>query len=511
MHKIIIFFSTFLFASSNAEHTYVLHTLKHSPQSHSRNFNEHTTHHDFSYDPTSNNHNWNKSSSYKHFSNYTTHDFQQYFAHSYTENQILNQRCLYMFDEFVKFAQTYNGYKCTIQQLHAELKKLCWLQKAWNMKNDTYCPGLQKRIHYLYNQLNSIKKEAPTHKEPIIRDHSLETFCTQLSEYTTLQPTYHTHRALLAHAVDKRLDTYNHMTSADYALQYASKSYNLDNNIKQLLNKYGHDTAYFTQCCGNQLHHVIHQESLDLLHHIDHLSPHSILYDHQEALIDFTVAMVDYNHEGLTDKATQIADFCWTLLDYSQAVAEGAALGIQSTVTDILNNPIEATLSIVASKPLLAYQLSKVLYNVADISLTAITNLDHAKDKWGKYTQPLNAIIDQIYNKEVSLRDAVKNGTALIVGVTAQSRLIGGLGKFCNTIKQKSITFAQNSSLLNPHEYLTTPEGLLFKATANANKLKQSGQSTASNLKNNIENKVAKNKSIKRLIKQESLPTKGKL
>ena len=65
---------------------------------------------------------------------------------------------------------------------------------------------------------------------------------------------------------------------------------------------------------------------------------------------------------------------------------------------------------------------------------------------------------------------------------------------------------------MSPQEYLTTPEGLLFKATAQSNKLKQFGRiNTASNLKNIVDNKVSKNKSIKRLIKQESLPTKGKL
>ena len=128
------------------------------------------------------------------------------------------------------------------------------------------------------------------------------------------------------------------------------------------------------------------------------------------------MAMVDCNHKGLTDKATTIADFCWTLLDYGQAVAEGAAIGIQSAVTDILNNPIEATVSMVASKPLLAYQLSKVLYNVADIGFTAITNIDKAKNKWDKYTEPLNNIINAIYNKEITVRDAIKSGTAFGVG-----------------------------------------------------------------------------------------------
>ena len=434
MHKIFIFFSMLLCTSLDAKKDEIYATFS-LHQTDSRDIKQPTSHHDFSHDNPWNNPRTGSSYSHKHhFDRYAVHDFKQHFTeHGLTENQILNQRCLYMFDEFVKCAQTYSSYKCTIQQLHAELKKLNIIQKAWYIKNGTYCHGLQERIHYLYNQLHTLTNETHTPTEPVIRDISLETFCTQLPEYNALYDAYHAHFPSVSKTIENRLNTYKNMFSADYAIHYASKSYNLDSNIKQLLLKYEHDTTRFTQCCGNQLHHVIHQESLDLLNHIDHLSPNSVLYDHQEALVDFTVAMVDYNHEGLTDKATQIADFCWTLLDYSQAVAEGAALGIHSAVTDILNNPIEATLSIVASKPLLAYQLSKVLYNVADIGLTAITNLDQAKDKWGKYTEPLNTIIDQIYNKEISLRDAVKNGTALVVGVTAQSRLLGGLGKFCNT------------------------------------------------------------------------------
>lgn len=485
IHKIFIIFLIVLSTSLSAKDSHA--TIIHSWHQKDNTHYHHTSHADFSHDRSQNN--ISTSPSHKHhFKQCSAQDFKQYFtSHGYTENQILNQSCLYMFDEFVKYAQTYSGYKCTIQQLHAELKNLYWWQKAWYKVNGTYCYGLQKRIHYLYNQLNSFKHEQPIRNEPVLRDYSLEAFQTQLSEYKELQSAYRAHAPLLSHAIDTRLDAYNNLSGADNFLHYANKSYNLNNNIKQLLHKYNCDTAHFTQCFGNQLQHIIHQESLDLLNHIDHLSPTSVLYDHQEALIDFTVAMVDYNHEGLTDKATTIADFCWTLLDYGQAVAEGAALGIHSAVTDILNNPIEATVSMVASKPLLAYQLSKVLYNVADIGFTAITNIDQAKDKWDKYAAPLNGVIDKIYKKEISLRDAVKGGTAIVVGLTAQSKLLGGLGKFCNTIKQKSINFAQNSSLLNPQQYLATPEGLLLKATSHADKLKQSGQTTASSLKNNVE------------------------
>ena len=486
MHKIVIlcliFFSISLTAKDS--HVTIVHTFH---QADNKSGHHNRSHSDFSYDKSSNND--HVSSSHKHhFKQFNAHDFKQYCnEHGYTENQILNQRCLYMFDEFVKYAQTYSSYKATIQQLHAELKHLSFLQKICRYTfRGTYCRGLQERIHYLYTQLNTLKQEALPSHEPVWRDHSLETFQKQIPEYKELQSIYQEYTPSVSHAIDKRLDAYK-QTCGDYALQYASKSYNLNNNVKQLLLKYNHDTARFTQCSGNQLQHAVHQESLDLLNRIDHLSPTSVLYDHQEALVDFTVAIVDYNRAGLTDKATTVADFCWILLDYGQAVAEGAAIGIQSAVTDILNNPIEATVSMVASKPLLVYQLSKILYNVADIGFTAITSVDQAKDKWNKYAAPLNTVIDKIYNKEISLRDAVKGGTALVVGVTAQGKLLGGLGKFCNTIKQKTINFAQNSSLLNPQQYLTTPEGLLFKATANTNKLKQSGQVAALNLKNSVE------------------------
>ncbi len=492
------FFVTLLSIPITAKDSHA--TIVHSWHQTNYKNDRHTSHADFSHDPLRNN--INTSPSYKqHFKQYNAQDFQKHFSsHGYTESQILNQRCLYMFDEFVKYTQTYSGYKCTIQQLHAELKNLHWLQKIWYSIKGTYCSGLQERIHYLYNQLKNLKHEQPVCNEPVLRDHSLETFQTQTSEYKELQSIYQEYAPSLSAAINKRLDAYHNLSGADNFLHYTSTSYNLNNNVKQLLHKYNYDAVCFTQCSGNKLQHALHQESLDLLNRIDHLSPTSVLYDHQEALIDFTVAMVDCNHKGLTDKATTIADFCWTLLDYGQAVAEGAAIGIQSAVTDILNNPIEATVSMVASKPLLAYQLSKVLYNVADIGFTAITNIDKAKDKWNHYAEPLNSVIDRIYNKEISLRDAVKNGTAVGVSLMAQSRLLGGLGKFCNTIKQKSITFAKNSSLFNPQEYLTTPEGLLFKATTNANKLKRSGQATASGLKNSIE------KIIPEFIQQNRIP-----
>jgi len=424
------------------------------------------------------------------FEKYTPQDFQHHFARSgYTEREILHQRCLYMHDAFVKYAQTYSGYKSTIQRLHDELRNISIIQKAYYLARGKYCKGLQDRIAYLYKQLNAVKTIKPSSGQKM-GSSDPAVFAGQFAEYKALESTYDAYTPCLAKAISKR-------SAICHNIERINKSYNLNSNIKQLLSHYGHELTHFTHCSGNQLQQVIHQESLDILDRIDTLPHDSVLYDHQEALVDFAVAMVDYNHAGLTDKAMTIGDLCWTLLDYGQAIAEGAALGIYSAAHDILTNPIEATVCLVAGKQVLAYQLCKVLYNVADIGATAISDCDRAKEKWDKYAEPLNNIIDAINKKEITVRDAIKGGTAFVVGYKAQGKLLRGLGKLCNTIKHNSINFVKNNSLLNPQEYLTTPEGLLFKATAKSNKIKLSGQTNdGSNLKNIIDNKVLKTEAL---------------
>jgi len=424
-----------------------------------------------------------------HFNNYTIHDFRNHFvSRGCTESEILNQPCLYMFDEFVKYAQTYPGYKNKIREMYAELKKLtCW-QKVYYAVKGSYCRKLQKRIQGLYVSLDAIKEELPIKGYYNVADIAENAFHPTISEhfaeYEKLESVHQSYMSNLAKAINARSIIYKNGLDGNSCLQKINKSYNIASNIKQLLSYTGYDINAFTQCYGNQLQQAIHQESLDILNHVDNLRANSILYDHQEALIDLTVSMVEYNHADMPDKAMQVADLCWTLLDYGQAIAEGAALGLYSAAHDILTNPIEATISIVAGKQVLAFQLCKVLYNVADIGATAITNFDAAQEKWNKYAEPLNNIIDAINKKEIAVRDAIKGGTAFVVGYKAQGKLLGGLGKLCNTIKHKSINFVKNNQLLNPQEYLITPEGLLFKATVQS---KKAPVNSVGNLKSTVE------------------------
>lgn len=99
-------------------------------QAHNKDFTHDKSHSDFSHNDIRSDFSGHRLSSRGNdFKTYMAQDFKNHFAKDgYTETEILNQRCLYMHDEFVKSAQTYSGYKSTIQRLYAELKNLNLIQ-----------------------------------------------------------------------------------------------------------------------------------------------------------------------------------------------------------------------------------------------------------------------------------------------------------------------------------------------------------------------------------------------
>jgi hypothetical protein len=401
---------------------------------------------------------------------YTAEQLRNYFKYcGYSEQEILDQHVLYLSNEFVKLVKTYPGYNQTIECLHQKFKDFGILQKAFHTLSRTYSSGLKNRIHQLYNEIHSKKINPQTqHFNPRLLSTSLQKNTisdSEINEYMELESVYKQFIPSMARAVEKRCQAYNEIKNG--AEPHTIASYTIHHSVKKLLRSNNYNVDQFVQCRGNQLQQIIHQESLAILEQISILPTYSIIYPHQSALVDCAASLCDYNNEGLLDKATCIADLCWTLLDYGQAIVEGAGLGLYTAAQDILTNPIEATVCIVAGKQVLAYQLCKVLYNVANIGLTAITDYDTAKEKWDNYLKPINDIIAAIQHKEITIRESIKAGTALAVGWKAQSKLLGGMGKFCNTIQQKALRFAQNNiSSFTIQEYLSTPEGYLLKSIA---------------------------------------------
>jgi hypothetical protein len=361
----------------------------------------------------------------------------------YTQQQILNKRALYMNPEFVALAKSYAGYEQAVADLHQKLQQTSGFYKWLGTLNGYHKKGLTKQIAALYQELQ--------HKK----------ITSETADWSTLCDIYQKYGCGTCAHIQKRFDALECMKKQGDL--HVHQHYELDRNVSSLLQSCGCDATAYTTVYGSQLQQVLHQECMELLARTAVLPNSPYAYDHQEVLVDCIDAAREYNREGLVHKASMVEDFCWALLDYSSAVLEGATLGIVGAVHDMITHPIQTAVCVIAGKYLLAYQLCKVVCNVADIGVTALVDASRAQEKWNDYIEPINTILGAIKNKEVTVRNAIKTGATLVVGLIAQHKLLGGLNKFYTTAKIKAFEFCQKNPLLRPRYHMTTPDGIFMK------------------------------------------------
>jgi hypothetical protein len=247
----------------------------------------------------------------------------------------------------------------------------------------------------------------------------------------------------------------------------------------------------------------IHQELVDIVHETErlhHTTAPKIYATPLTAVLELTEVSCDFNTQGETAKAFAVTDLCWALL-------EGIKDGIQCAITDIAHHPLQTAACVIAGEYVLAYQLLKVAYNVAEIGTLSLINSTEGSRKWHEYIDPIDQCIKAIQNKEISLRDGIKGVTQLAVGYATQRKLLGSLGTLYSGTKTAALAYAKKYPLATPQQYMTTPEGLIFKAVnnaenfANANSPMQRAPNASKALKASKKSK----------IKKQGLPTQGKL
>jgi hypothetical protein len=375
---------------------------------------------------------------------------QLFACRGYTEHQILNKRTLYMNPVFVALVKQYEGYEEAVTTLYKELQQTSGFYKWLGTLNGYHKKGLTKQIATLYHQLE--------------QDKQVRACTNEVNDWHELCNIYQEHDCGESAHLYRRCDALEDMQ--DRGAISSDQVYTLSHDVIQTLYSYGHDPAVYVRAYGSQFQQVLHQECIELLTRTVDLPVGSVVYNRQEVLIDCIDVVREYNQAGLVHKASVVADFCWALLDYGSAVTEGVACGLIGAIQDMIQHPIQTVACVVAGEYVLAYQLCKVVCNVADIGVTALVNPSRVKEKWNDYIEPVSNVISAIKNKEVACRDAIKMGIGLAVGFVAQYKLLGGLGKFYSGIGTKAIEFFRNNPLFTPQEYMTTPDGSLFKAVS---------------------------------------------
>lgn len=414
----------------------------------------------------------------------------------HVEQQMLRKYDFYSMPAFREYIKTIAGYRSHIKKLHAclEAKKSKW-HRVWR-KLGFLDPKYVQQLDMIEKLNTEIVKEEVSEQKVAKHQQRQATLeaqqrklqaqqavCNQQEsvrttfeserdelnrlsdEWTCVQDIYQDYDLCDNGRYERRRQALYDVTHDECS--YETKSYTVSPDAIQLIGNTGNGIEHYRTCYGNQLQQVIHQECIDGMERLVYLPETSVVYPYKESIAQCFDAAREYNQAGSVDKATAVTDFCWTLLDYGQAIAQGAIDGVVGGVRDMLEHPIETVVCAVACKYVLAYQASKILYNVADISITYAFDAERGKQQWDEYVAPVTQLIDAISNKELSLRDGLKGATQFAVQWKTQAKLLGGLNKFCKTAKTRTLEFAKNNPLVSPKQYMTTPEGILLQSTHN--------------------------------------------
>lgn len=249
-------------------------------------------------------------------------------------------------------------------------------------------------------------------------------------------------------------------------VHYAHYNHVLSPATVKHLKALGYDVKSYKLCYGNQIQQIIHEDCITLLQETSMIPLSTMMYSHVPAITDCIDAAREYNQAGYCIKACTIQDFCWSLLEYGKAAVEGAVWGAVGAVQDCLQHPLHTAACVIIPEGVLVYQLSKVLVNVADIGVAYLFDKEKGRRKLHEYIAPVAQIIHVLQNKQLSGPEIVRGTAQLAIHWKAQNKLLSGLSKFYTTSKIKLEQFIKENPFAAPERYMTTPEGVLLRATA---------------------------------------------
>ena len=382
-------------------------------------------------------------------------------VHTMCLENVMQQWKLYEYDNFRNFIKAIPGYEERLYKILTqvgadECVKSCipqHIQKTLALEY-TRIQGKKEIQRQIDEHTHLQAEEAKTfvvHKD----------FAKEMYEYENLQAVYQDFTGNKNERMQNRIAALKQIAGGNN--NRTTQLYDLSPHVFGSLYGTKNTDGYFF-FTGNPFQHALHKECIDFIDHVAHVPQSSPFFDYCGSLIECADGAHEYNRIGEVKNALTILDFCWALVDCGSALVEGAGLGLVGAVKDIAEHPLQATACALAGEYVLAYQLGKVLVNVAQIGLHAMADAEQGKKEWDEYIAPLTHVIDAIEHKEIATRDALKGGAALATGIMAQNRILGGLGYLCSKVKTNALEWARKNPLAAPEQYVATSDGLVLRA-----------------------------------------------
>ena len=382
-------------------------------------------------------------------------------VHTMCLENVMQQWKLYEYENFRNFIKAIPGYEERLYKILTqvgadECAKSCipkHIQKTLELEY-TRIQG-KKEIQRQIDEHNHLQAEEA--KTFVVR----KDFAQEMYEYENLQAVYQDFTGNKNERIQNRIAALKQIAGGNN--NRTTQLYDLSPHVFGSLYGTKNTDGYFF-FTGNPFQHALHKECIDLIDHVAHVPQSSPFFDYCGSLIECADGAYEYNRIGEVKNALTILDFCWALVDCGSALVEGAGLGLVGAVKDIAEHPLQATACALAGEYVLAYQLGKVLVDVAQIGLHAMADAEQGKKEWDEYLAPLTHVIDAIEHKEITTRDALKGVAALATGIMAQNRILGGLGYLCSKVKTNTLEWARKNPLAAPEQYVATSDGLVLRA-----------------------------------------------
>lgn len=226
-----------------------------------------------------------------------------------------------------------------------------------------------------------------------------------------------------------------------------TRHYTILSETQSLLQTIGLNDSDFTQCHGNTIQHVIHNEFVTnlnrtaLLHtrHGNNPEVRQIL----ESAVEFTHVGIAYNNAGHVKQAMEISNFVSALVDYGLAVAQGlkdAAINVAHSVL----HPIDTVKNIARTAKIAGYYLGKVLGEIIYVEVTEGIDPVDDQQRFLRYDQNIQAMSNAICKQyeQLSGPEMVRAATSIAAETWLTAKCLGAAKTFYERAHAKALELA---------------------------------------------------------------------
>ena len=195
------------------------------------------------------------------------------------------------------------------------------------------------------------------------------------------------------------------------------------------------------------LHHD-YKNYIDILHRASDIPIHNTII--RDCIGQASGIGLEANKHGYTTCASQLADFCFTMLDCAAAFDEGIYLGAMQAV-DAITHPIETIKNSLIGIGVIAHGLSKLISIPTECAFLYVTNRDCFYIQANVIYRQLTTIAQQVirYIETTPPRNIVKQGSAFLT----EGVLLTKICSFAHNISKRLFPITQNY-----FEYITKKE-----------------------------------------------------